>query len=143
MSVSDHQLIRNPTSTIPEDWDPASRSTLSQNRDLVSHDVLLLHFNQRHGGNVQGVHISSVLTNLRALKNTSHYLHICLHSSQTKCHFIAPTNELYLCKPDKYCYIYSLNLFKFFRITKKDNKTVCINPDARWINNFITKVMRR
>ncbi|XP_067261808.1 interleukin-8 [Chanodichthys erythropterus] len=27
-------------------------------------------------------------------------------------------------------------------ITKKDNKTVCINPDARWINNFISKVMR-
>ncbi|XP_056092882.1 alveolar macrophage chemotactic factor [Rhinichthys klamathensis goyatoka] len=27
-------------------------------------------------------------------------------------------------------------------ITKKDNKTVCINPEARWINNIISKVMR-
>ncbi|KAK7164821.1 hypothetical protein R3I94_003267 [Phoxinus phoxinus] len=27
-------------------------------------------------------------------------------------------------------------------ITKKDNKTVCINPEARWINSFISKVMR-
>ncbi|XP_026066952.1 C-X-C motif chemokine 2 [Carassius auratus] len=27
-------------------------------------------------------------------------------------------------------------------ITKKDNQTVCINPDAQWINNVISKVMR-
>ncbi|KAK2911866.1 hypothetical protein QQF64_027731 [Cirrhinus molitorella] len=27
-------------------------------------------------------------------------------------------------------------------ITKKDNKTVCIDPDAQWINKVITKVMR-
>ncbi|XP_077087443.1 alveolar macrophage chemotactic factor [Siphateles boraxobius] len=27
-------------------------------------------------------------------------------------------------------------------ITKKDNKTVCINPEARWIKNIISKVMR-
>ncbi|XP_067294537.1 alveolar macrophage chemotactic factor [Pseudorasbora parva] len=27
-------------------------------------------------------------------------------------------------------------------ITKNDNKTVCINPEAKWINNIISKVMR-
>ncbi|XP_073696038.1 alveolar macrophage chemotactic factor [Garra rufa] len=27
-------------------------------------------------------------------------------------------------------------------ITKKDNKTVCIDPDAPWINRVFTKVMR-
>uniref|UniRef100_A0A672KAR1 Chemokine interleukin-8-like domain-containing protein n=1 Tax=Sinocyclocheilus grahami TaxID=75366 RepID=A0A672KAR1_SINGR len=28
-------------------------------------------------------------------------------------------------------------------ITKKDKKRVCIDPEARWINNVISKVMRR
>ncbi|CAM4540377.1 unnamed protein product [Leuciscus chuanchicus] len=27
-------------------------------------------------------------------------------------------------------------------VTKMDGKTVCINPQARWINNIISKVMR-
>ncbi|KAF4113095.1 growth-regulated alpha protein [Onychostoma macrolepis] len=27
-------------------------------------------------------------------------------------------------------------------ITKKNNETVCIDPEARWINNVISKVMR-
>jgi len=85
-------------------------------------------------GNVHGgVGISSVLTNLSALENTLHYLHSCPRSSQT--------NVTY--SPDKYCCIIVINLFQFFRITKKDNKTVCINPEAQWINNIISKVMRR
>ncbi|RXN23490.1 GTPase IMAP family member 4-like protein [Labeo rohita] len=28
------------------------------------------------------------------------------------------------------------------RITKKDNKTVCIDPEVQWINKVITRVMR-
>uniref|UniRef100_A0A672MKI9 Chemokine interleukin-8-like domain-containing protein n=1 Tax=Sinocyclocheilus grahami TaxID=75366 RepID=A0A672MKI9_SINGR len=28
-------------------------------------------------------------------------------------------------------------------ITKKDNKTVCIDPEAQWINKVLTRVMRR
>ncbi|XP_016306203.1 C-X-C motif chemokine 13-like [Sinocyclocheilus anshuiensis] len=27
-------------------------------------------------------------------------------------------------------------------ITKKDNKTVCIDPEAQWINKVLTRVMR-
>ncbi|XP_018970307.1 C-X-C motif chemokine 13-like [Cyprinus carpio] len=28
-------------------------------------------------------------------------------------------------------------------ITKKDNKTVCINPEAQWIKKILTKVMSK
>ncbi|XP_051519012.1 interleukin-8-like [Myxocyprinus asiaticus] len=27
-------------------------------------------------------------------------------------------------------------------ITKKDNKTVCVDPKAKWINNVVSKVMK-
>ncbi|XP_055055853.2 C-X-C motif chemokine 10 [Misgurnus anguillicaudatus] len=27
-------------------------------------------------------------------------------------------------------------------ITKKDNSTVCVNPEAKWINNVLSRVMR-
>lgn len=56
---------------------------------------LYIRFNHRHREMCMGVGISSVLTNLRALENTLHYLHIYPRSSQT--------NVTY--SPDKYCCI--------------------------------------
>lgn len=77
LSVCDHLHSLHPISDVPEDWDPASGSTLSQNRDLVSHDVLLLHVGGSHTlitdmrEMCKGVHVSSVLTNLSALENVT------------------------------------------------------------------------
>ncbi len=91
----------------------------------MSHDVSCLHV----GGTYtlitdmremcKGVHVSSVLSNLIALKNELHYSLTSPRSSQTNVTYSLYTYPVDLCKTSKYCRICLLNLFKFLGLPKR------------------------
>lgn len=70
----------------------------------------------------KAVHVSSVPTNLIALKNVLHYSLISPRSSQTNVTYSLYAYQADFCKTGKYCCICLLNVFKFLGLPKRTNK---------------------
>lgn len=102
--------------------------------------VARTHFNHRHEGNVQKG--ACFLCSNKPQHSQKCYIILSLaHAALRQMSLIAYIRQI--CVRQAHSRISLLNLFKFLRITKKNNQTVCIDPEARWINNVISRVMRR